>query len=97
MQVGKEDSVNKSVRGTLIAAAVAGLFVAGKVVADEHATGEGGQGTAKVKCMGGNACKGKSACGTAEHSCAGQNACKGKGWIMTTEAECKTAGGTVSK
>ena len=36
---------------------------------------------AKVKCMGGNACKGKGACATGDHSCAGQNSCKGKGWI----------------
>jgi hypothetical protein len=85
--------VNKQVKGALIAAAVAGLFLSGQAVAAE---GEGK--AAKVKCVGGNACKGKGACNTAEHSCAGQNSCKGKGWIMTdSEADCKAKGGTVAK
>jgi hypothetical protein len=86
--------VNKQVKGALIAAAVAGLFMTGQAVAAEGgAAGE----AAKVKCMGGNACKGKGACGGADHSCAGQNSCKGKGWVMTSEADCKAAGGTVTK
>ena len=85
--------VNKQVKGALIAAAVAGLFMTGQAFAAE---GEGGQ-PAKVKCMGGNACKGKGACGGADHSCAGQNSCKGKGWIMSSEADCKAAGGKVTK
>jgi hypothetical protein len=46
---------------------------------------------AKVKCQGGNACKGKSACATATSSCAGQNSCKGKGYTMVTKAECDAA------
>ena len=46
---------------------------------------------AKVKCQGGNACKGKSACSTATSACAGQNSCKGTGYVMATKAECDAA------
>ena len=46
---------------------------------------------AKVKCQGGNACKGKSACQTASSACQGQNSCKGKGYVMLTKAECDAA------
>lgn len=46
---------------------------------------------AKVKCQGGNACKGKSACATASSSCAGQNKCKGTGYVMLTKEECDAA------
>ena len=85
--------MNNPVRGALIASAVAGLLFGGQALAAEPA---GSGEAAKVKCMGGNACKGKSACGTAESSCAGQNSCKGKGWVMTTsEADCKSKGGKV--
>jgi len=86
--------VNKQIKGALIATAVAGLFFAGHAMAAE---GGSGAEAAKVKCMGGNDCKGKGACGTAEHSCAGQNSCKGKGWVMISEADCKAKGGKVVK
>ena len=46
---------------------------------------------AKMKCQGGNACKGKSACSTATSACQGQNSCKGKGYVMLTKAECDAA------
>ena len=46
---------------------------------------------AKIKCQGGNACKGKSACTTPTNACAGQNSCKGKGYVMVTKAECDAA------
>jgi hypothetical protein len=46
---------------------------------------------AKVKCQGGNACKGKSACATATSSCQGQNSCKGKSYVMLTKEECEAA------
>ena len=88
--------MNKQVKGALIATAVAGLFFASHAMAAEGGSGAGGE-PAKVKCMGGNDCKGKGACGTSEHSCAGQNSCKGKGWIMTSEADCKSKGGKVTK
>ena len=46
---------------------------------------------AKVKCDGGNSCKGKSECSTATNACAGQNACKGKGYVALTQSECAAA------
>jgi hypothetical protein len=46
---------------------------------------------AKMKCQGGNSCKGLSACATATSSCSGQNSCKGTGYVMLTKAECDAA------
>ncbi len=86
--------MNRQITGALIATAVAGLLLTGQAGAQE---GSSGEKAAKVKCTGGNECKGKGSCGTAEHSCAGQNACKGKGWIMTSDADCKAKGGKVEK
>lgn len=51
---------------------------------------------AKIKCEGGNACKGKSECSTATNACAGQNGCKGKGYVMLTKDQC-TAAQTANK
>jgi hypothetical protein len=58
----------------------------------------------RVKCVGGNACKGQSACGSfAAESGQGSNACKGQGWTYVDggsreEAykKCKDSGGHVS-
>ena len=86
--------MKKSLKGALIAAAVAGIFAAntGIALADDEAKG------GEVKCKGGNACKGHGACAGAGHGCAGKNECKGKGWIKTkTEQECKDKGGEVTK
>jgi hypothetical protein len=47
--------------------------------------------TAKIKCDGGNSCKGKSECSTATNACAGQNSCKGTGYVALTKAECAAA------
>jgi hypothetical protein len=85
--------VNKPVKGALIAFAAAGIFLAGHAMAADQGGGE----AAKVKCVGGNDCKGKGACNGPGHGCAGENSCKGKGWITTTEADCKDKGGTVEK
>jgi hypothetical protein len=76
-------------KGALIAAAAAGLFLAGAPVVSTAAD------SAKVRCEGVNSCKGKGACNSASNSCAGQNSCKGKGWISMTEKECKDKGGKV--
>ena len=46
---------------------------------------------AKIKCEGGNSCKGQSACHTATSGCQGQNSCKGKGYVMLTKKECDAA------
>jgi len=70
--------------GMALATAAALLF-GSVVVTTVHAE------DAKMKCQGGNACKGKSACSTATSACQGQNSCKGKGYVMLTKAECDAA------
>jgi len=86
--------MKSSIKGAVIATAVAGLFMARGVLAEE--TGAKGEG-AKVKCEGVNACKGQGACGGAGHDCAGKNGCKGKGWVEMSAADCKAKGGTEKK
>ena len=82
-----------SVKGSMVAAMVAGLFAGTAPLLAHAGDAKGG----KVKCEGGNACKGKSACKTAASGCSGQNSCKGKGWVETKdEAECKKMGGKVA-
>ena len=82
-----------SKKGTLVAAAVAGLFIAKLAVAAEMGDAKE---AGKVKCEGINSCKGTGACGGAGHSCAGKNECKGKGWVNTSSAdECTKKGGKV--
>ena len=80
-------------KGAIIAAAVASLFVARGALADHH-EGEAKEAK-KVHCHGVNECKGHGKCGTATHDCAGKNACKGKGWISLSSDECKSRGGEV--
>jgi len=46
---------------------------------------------AKIKCQGGNACKGQGACATATNACQGQNSCKGKSYVLLTKEECEAA------
>ena len=83
------------ITGAALATAVALMFVGNAVAAD---SGSAGAGSAQVKCVGGNACKGQSACKSASSSCKGQNACKGKGLVMASgAADCKEAGGKVEK
>ena len=86
--------MQKTVKGALIATAVAGLFMAHTALAEQKADGDSG----KVKCMGVNECKGKGACGVAgKHECAGENECKGKGWIQLSKQDCAKKGGTELK
>ena len=81
--------------GVLVAGMVAGLILSGGAAA---AADEGGTSApAKVKCSGGNACKGQSACSSDANACKGQNGCKGKGWTMSTDDECTKAGGKAVK
>lgn len=83
-------------KGMMIAAAVAGMMFAGRVMATDAAAPT--EAPKKVKCSGVNECKGKGACGGATHDCAGKNECKGKGWIsVDTEKECTDKAGTVVK
>lgn len=87
--------MNKSViSGAILASAVAIAFVATNV----QAQASGGSSTttqaAKVKCLGGNDCSGKSACKTASSPGPGQNSCKGQGYVVTSsDKECKDKGG----
>jgi hypothetical protein len=83
------------VKGTLIAAAVAGMFAARIAVAEQPAAIKGE--AKKVHCEGVNECRGKGECGGAQHECAGQNACKGKGWISMTEEECNAKKAAMKK
>lgn len=67
-----------SVKSVLVAGAVAGMFAMGAANVAHAAD------AAKVKCEGGNSCKGMSACKTAKNECKGHNACNGQGF---TEAK----------
>jgi uncharacterized membrane protein len=81
-------------KGALIAAAVAGLFMANAA----RAADEGKSEAKEVKCAGINACKGHGACAGAGHGCAGKNACKGQGWEkVSSTQECTDKGGKVVK
>lgn len=84
--------MKNSMKGALIAAAVAGMFLANRAMAAD----EGKTEAKTVKCEGSNACKGHGACSGAGHDCAGKNACKGHGWEKTSSAkECTDKGGKV--
>jgi hypothetical protein len=70
--------------GAAIATAVAALiFTAAIPAAVAHASPKG-------KCMGANACRGKSDCSAGAAACGGAtaNSCKGKGYLLMTKAEC---------
>ncbi|MCB9641228.1 MAG: hypothetical protein H6728_16320 [Myxococcales bacterium] len=78
-----------SVKGALIASAVAGLLATTACgTPTSTATGQ-------IKCEGINSCTGKGECAAADgsHDCAGKNSCTGKGWVKTTEADCTSKGG----
>lgn len=93
--------MNVSVKGMLIASAVAGLVACGGAPAVPAAPGAGAlpsaPGTAgTVKCTGLNECKAKGACGQADHACAGKNECKGKGiTLVGTADDCTGKNGKV--
>lgn len=83
--------MNTTVKGALIATAVAGLFAAGTATAADTAAAP-----TKVKCLGINSCKGQGLCSAPglSHTCAGKNECKGKGWIYSeSAADCTGKGG----
>ena len=76
--------------GAAIATAVASLILTAAVpMAAAHADAQG-------KCMGANACKGKSDCSTGASACGGatSNSCKGKGYLLLTKAQCDKIPGT---
>lgn len=78
-----------TIKGALVASAVAGMFAAAIPAVAHAKDGD------KVKCMGVNDCKGKGSCASAKSSCKGMNDCKGKGVIDMTEKDCKAKKGTV--
>jgi len=88
----KKRSTMRVVSGAALAAAAAGLFLAGTVGVTAAEKTE-----VKVQCTGVNACKGKSECATATSACHGQNACKGQGWLKMTEKQCLEKGGKMEK
>ncbi len=84
--------MNKKVKGAILATMVGSLFATASVVAQNSSS------NATVKCIGANACKGKSACQTASNGCQGQNSCKGKGYVMASSKKaCLKKGGRVGK
>jgi hypothetical protein len=85
-----------SMKGTLIATAVASMFVTGCASQSGSMAKDDKMGGAMVHCGSINSCKGQSSCATASNSCKGQNTCKGQGWVPTaSEQECKDKGGAV--
>ena len=84
--------MKSTLKGALIATAVAGLFAANATIAADTGKSE----AKEVKCAGINSCKGKGECGGAGHDCGGKNGCKGQGWQKAASAkECTDKGGKV--
>jgi len=85
----------KTIKGALIASAVAAMFAAAPGLAQEKSNAK--KATAKmVHCGGINECSGKGSCAGADNACKGKNSCKGKGYLETkTEKECLDKGGKV--
>jgi len=76
--------MNAKQSGIALATAAALLFATAPLTGAQAAE-------AKVKCEGGNACKGKSECHTATSGCQGMNKCKGQGFVTVTKKECDAA------
>ena len=87
--------MTKSMKGLVIASAVASMFAANAFAEDKAPAKGAKDASAKVRCANVNECKAKGECGGAGHDCAGQNECKGKGWVSLAEKECKAKGGKV--
>ncbi len=81
----------KKVTGAALAVAAAGMFLGGAASTVSAAE------TAKIHCVGLNACKGTSDCKTASNACKGKNECKGQGFTAMTAEECKAKGGKIEK
>ncbi|MHB1845678.1 MAG: BufA2 family periplasmic bufferin-type metallophore [Deltaproteobacteria bacterium] len=79
----------RTLKGAVLAGAVAGLFTGGNALAASKAK------KADVNCAGINACKGQGSCAGADNSCKAQNSCKGKGWVTVSAKECKAKHGKV--
>jgi hypothetical protein len=78
-----------TIKGAMIATAVAGLFTTGAMgISTAKAGGE-------IVCDGINACKGTGSCAGNGHACGGKNGCKGQGHTKTSKEECLAKGGKV--
>jgi hypothetical protein len=85
--------MKNTLKGALIASAVASMFAVGGVA---KAKGKDAKGST-VMCTGVNECKGKGACKGGEGGCKGKNECKGKGVVEAkTEKDCTDKGGKVA-
>lgn len=82
--------MNKKLKGSLIATAVAGMVLSGGGLGVTPASAQLVLGKCKVK---NNSCKGKGACGCPtsplnlcaegdKNECSGKNSCKGHGWTF---------------
>ncbi|HUY18009.1 MAG TPA: hypothetical protein VMV15_02175 [Candidatus Binataceae bacterium] len=86
------------ISGAILASAVAIAFAGTSVWAQNSGSASTTLQAAKVKCMGGNDCSGKSACKTASSPGPGQNSCKGQGYVITSsDKDCKDKGGKPEK
>jgi len=85
--------LKETLKGAVIASAVASLFVSGAARAQEKASKTG---SAKVECKQDNGCGGQGACAGKDNGCKGKNSCKGHVFTTKTEKECTDKGGTVA-
>ena len=84
--------LKETLRGAVIASAVASLFIAGAASAQEKAGKSAG---AKVQCQQDNSCGGQGACAGKDNACKGKNSCKGHVFTTKTDKECTDKGGKV--
>lgn len=86
--------MTRSMKGFMIASAVASMF-ASSALAGDKAPKKDAKADDKVACTGVNECKAKGECSGPGHGCAGSNDCKGKGWVTLAAKDCKAKGGKV--
>jgi hypothetical protein len=84
--------LKETLKGAVIASAVASLFMAGAASAQEKA---GKSAAAKVQCKQDNSCGGQGSCAGKDNACKGKNSCKGHVFTTKSEKECTDKGGTV--
>ena len=88
---------NSTLRGALIASAVAGMLAC--AASSQQGNGQAASLSAaddegSFKCGGINECKGTGSCASASNECSGHNSCRSKGWLKTSsERECLRKGG----
>src|SRR5690349_2329614 len=74
--IRRQGMKRNTVMGMALATAAAAMFVTGMGVGNAQ---DDGSNVVKIRCFGGNACKGQSDCKTTTNECRGHNACKGEG------------------